>query len=63
MVALDATASLPVDPAGNATAVLPVPNDPGIVGLVLYAQWLVIDPTVANPFSMGTSNALGFVVL
>ncbi len=62
LVALTATASFPIGAAGQATAVLPVPNDPGIIGLVFYGQWMVIDPSVQNPFSLATSNGLGFVI-
>lgn len=36
------------DPLGAAVVNTPVPNLPGLVGLVLYSQWLVLDATNAT---------------
>ncbi len=44
------------DAAGSASKVLPVPNDPNLVGLLFYLQWVCIDPG-ANPANQTTSSA------
>ena len=44
------------DPAGTGTFSIAVPNDASLVGLELFHQWGVIDPTV-NPLGIVMSNA------
>ncbi len=45
---------------GTARVRLPIPADPGMRGVQLYAQWLVIDPLVVG--GIATSNALGILL-
>ena len=43
--------------SGTANLPLPVPNDPGLVGAVLFAQWAQIDPASSSPLGITFSDA------
>jgi ELWxxDGT repeat protein len=50
------------DATGTALQVLPIPNDPGLLGAVLRSQWTVIDPAGAFLQTLSFSNGC-YVVL
>ncbi|MHC5066300.1 MAG: hypothetical protein ACYTG5_20265, partial [Planctomycetota bacterium] len=46
-----------VDAAGIASVSIPVPNNPSVLGLPVYAQWALLDPA-ANPLGVVVSNGI-----
>ena len=48
-----------LDPVGAATVPLAVPNDPGLRGQILFAQWLLVD---AGTGALGVSDAATWVL-
>ena len=57
---------VPIGPAqelygqGTSRLRMPLPANPAFRGLRLYAQWLVIEPSVA--WNLASSNALGITL-
>ena len=48
------------DNVGKATVALPIPNDPKLVGLVLYSQALLFNPFIPTPMmTNGFATAIG----
>jgi hypothetical protein len=45
---------------GIATQNLPVPANPGLAGVVLYAQWVVSDPAAPNALHFATTAGYRF---
>jgi hypothetical protein len=45
---------------GFSSSILPIPSNPGLVGVRLYGQWLLID--AAGPFGLTSSNAFSLTV-
>ncbi|HEX6811297.1 MAG TPA: kelch repeat-containing protein [Planctomycetota bacterium] len=54
---IDASVLTTATPAGQATIVLSVPNQPGLLGFEVHCQGAFFDP-LANPFGIATSGAL-----
>ena len=50
----DATLLTFLSASGVGTLGVPIPNDPSYVGIVLYSQWFLIDPTL--PSGVSSSN-------
>jgi hypothetical protein len=48
--------SVPGSPAGTATFPLPIPSAPGLLGAVLSAQFLDLDPLLGFPLPFGSSR-------
>lgn len=44
--------------AGRAQVVTPVPNDPNLDGLMLYTQWIALDPLAPRPLGIVTSDGV-----
>ena len=62
--------SVPIDPIyvpSNATGALlhplPIPNQPTLVGLQLFAQWIVFEPPGCMPLDVSGSNAIRVTLL
>ena len=49
------------DGLGSATPFTMIPNDPGLIGIELFHQWFVLDPTL-NTLGLATSNAINAVI-
>ena len=47
-----------VDGVGNATVPMPIPNNPSLIGLELFAQWAVLDPGGCYLNTIATSGGL-----
>jgi hypothetical protein len=57
-----ATLALPLDASGTGSTPLPIPNSPQLAGVLLYAQYLVIDPNGAFLGFASLSNGLEMLV-
>ena len=53
-----ASSPLAADGAGNASVSFPLPNDPNLVGLLLFAQAGLFDPGAPDPAGVSLANAL-----
>jgi hypothetical protein len=54
---------VPSNPAGELLHALPIPNQPTLVGLQLFAQWIVFEPPGCMPLDVSGSNAIRVTVL
>lgn len=50
------------DNSGNATIGVPVPNNPGLVGLTLFSQWATLDPAGPAPGGATLSNGVRITI-
>ncbi|HEX5051587.1 MAG TPA: hypothetical protein VFZ65_07445 [Planctomycetota bacterium] len=48
--------------SGMASQTVPIPNDPGLTGLVFYSQWGVFDPAAGSVFGVAMSAGLSIIV-
>jgi hypothetical protein len=55
LVSMDVLGPVALDTSGNASLRLPIPGDPGLAGLPLQLQWLVVDGP-ANPLGLSFSE-------
>ncbi len=62
LLSLDLLLGTTTDSSGKALQSLPIPPVPSFAGLILYAEWYVVDPAI-NKAGIGTSGGLAITIL